>query len=40
MEIESMQIAGKPAQTAKKGERVGIKVPSPLRRLDRIYKMS
>ena len=40
MEIESMQIAGKPVQTAKKGERVGIKVPSPLRRLDRIYKMS
>lgn len=36
--VESMQIDGKNVLSAKKGEHVGIKVPSPLRRLDRIYK--
>ena len=37
MKIESMQVCGRPVETARKGENVAIKVPQKLRKMDRIY---
>ncbi|MEM4247749.1 MAG: translation elongation factor-like protein [Candidatus Nanoarchaeia archaeon] len=39
MKVESMQVEHKSIKTAKKGDDIGMKVPSPVRAKDLVYKV-